>query len=202
MTSKLLIASESAASSLGSGLASLHRALDIAWDARYFPEDNLMVEFFSAANWIAKKGLNIPDELLKLSFAFAPIYSKLPRQLIHRDVQPRNLFFEKDKLSAFMDFDSCTREVRIFDLVYLCLTILHDLSHDNDDVMRQWLCFLSTLLRGYSSQGNLTMCEYDSLDQLILILQICFLKFYGDIELDFHLHVLHRLWEERHFFSI
>ena len=46
------------------------------------------------------------------------LYDRLPRTLVHGDVQPANAIFAGARLSAFVDFDWMSRQPVIYDLAY------------------------------------------------------------------------------------
>jgi len=50
---------------------------------------------------------------------FHPIYRKLPRQIIHKDLNPSNIMFDDAVFQGFIDFDMAQRNVRLYDICYL-----------------------------------------------------------------------------------
>jgi Ser/Thr protein kinase RdoA (MazF antagonist) len=59
---------------------------------------------------------NIDTQLDHVRAAINPIYSDLPKAVIHGDVHPGNLYFEDSKVSAVYDFDYLSIQARVRDI--------------------------------------------------------------------------------------
>jgi Ser/Thr protein kinase RdoA (MazF antagonist) len=65
------------------------------------------------------------------------IDAELPAQLIHRDLHPANMLFDKGEVSGFLDFEMVMIGPRIFDLCY-CGTSLLVSAFPETEKMRLW----------------------------------------------------------------
>lgn len=191
-----LVERPEAAEDLGAALFRLHGALRRIEKMHLFPENDLAGELTDAVDTLARRGVALPEQLLEACFALVPRYSRLPRQVIHRDVQPRNLLFRQERLACFLDLDSSAVDARVYDLAYLGLTTLHGLTYEEGRTLGRWRRFVSAVLRGYTGQGALEPAERACLGPLFYALEVCFLAYYADTDLDRQLRLLRCLWRE------
>jgi Ser/Thr protein kinase RdoA (MazF antagonist) len=103
----------------------------------------------------------------------APIYGRLPIQLIHRDAHPGNLLFQRDRLSGIIDFDMVTRGPRIFDLAY-CGTSLLMAAYPSQAKMQIWPRLLDGLVHGYSETVTLTSEEKLALPGTMIAIELIY----------------------------
>ena len=112
------------------------------------------------------------QHVLGLSYAFckeyldtfAVLYSKLPRQIIHRDPNPGNIICSDDQW-GFIDFDLAERNARICDPCYAATAVLSEtFGRDND----QWLGIYRDIICGYDSVAHLTDEERKAIPYVIL----------------------------------
>lgn len=88
----------------------------------------------------SKQVVALPDNICKdYTETFGQLYSKLPKQIIHRDPNPSNIILCNDRW-GFIDFDLSERNVRIFDPCYAATGILCE-SLDNHDMekLEKWV---------------------------------------------------------------
>lgn len=175
---------QSIAESIGKDVALLHKALrNIELEFEYEIGD-LMLEFSRSLKTIEAFSVSLPVEIVEFCSDFIAICPSLPRQLIHRDLQFCNLLFCNDELTAFLDFDSCEVNIRLFDLAYLGLRILALNIEQVETICNRWHIFFNFFLKGYHSASNLEKSEVGALYGLILILQICFIAYFLEIGVD------------------
>ena len=105
---------------LGRAVARLHRAMQAGGLVGLLPEADLAAEL---RGWVREQfGAQAPEQLRELEAlagqldAFAP---QLPRGPIHRDLHSKNLFFDDDTFTGFIDFDLAQINFRVYDLAYL-----------------------------------------------------------------------------------
>ncbi|MDD6142678.1 MAG: helix-turn-helix domain-containing protein [bacterium] len=122
------------------------------------------------------------SEMLQLSSAechsfcnsAAKLFTSLPRQTIHRDLNPSNLLLSDNKWGV-IDFDLAEENVRIFDPCYAATAILsEDFAH-----REKWLKIYCSLFRGYDSVCHMTQQEKDAVPYLILSNQFSFISWFA-----------------------
>jgi Ser/Thr protein kinase RdoA (MazF antagonist) len=104
------------------------------------------------------------------------LYSELPKQLIHRDLNPANMLFDKGRLTGFVDFDMVVRGPRIFDVCYCGSSILVGGFQDSAKV-EKWPSLFRSLVRGYQEVCPLTLPERLALYGTLAAIQLLFLAF-------------------------
>lgn len=125
----------------------------------------------------AKAALNLSDAFCaEYLNTFAPLYPKLPRQIIHRDPNPGNIICADDQW-GFIDFDLSERNVRIYDPCYASTAVLSErFGQDNDN----WLEIYRDIICGYDSVTHLTAEERKAIPYVILANQfVCVAWFAG-----------------------
>lgn len=163
---------------LGRGLAQLHLAL-----ASIGPELGCTDNDFSE-EWQGhiKPGLaDVPKKIVsEIENRLLPLYKKLPRQAIHRDVHLHNVLFDNKSISGWLDFDLTRRDVRIFDLAYLFTSLLGGKA-DSPSAFngKQWKALTASLLSGYETDIPLTADEHEALPALMVAICLLFAAFYG-----------------------
>lgn len=85
-------------------------------------------------------------------------YDKLKKQLIHRDMHLGNFVFDNGILSGYVDFDLSQINIRIFDICYLCLSLLLEKDHYKIKEER-WFTVVAEIVRGYHEKVKLTVEE-------------------------------------------
>lgn len=130
----------------------------------------------SVKNWALPKVkdiLNIPESFWKNAIEyFAILYNTLPKQIIHRDLNPNNIITEEDTW-GFIDFDLSERNIRIFDPCYAATAILSESFNDNDqEKLAQWVEIYKNIIYGYDSVAKLSSNEIKAIPYVILSNQL------------------------------
>lgn len=100
------------------------------------------------------------------------LYTKLPRQIIHRDPNPANILLSGGKW-GFIDFELSERNARIYDPCYAALAILSESYEDgNEEKLDKWTEILREILRGYDAAAQLTDPEKEAIPYLLLANQL------------------------------
>lgn len=175
---QLVFSSVSIADSLGYSLARLHIRMGQLTCPFPIPHGDLTSDFDYAVRILQSTYPLVLDEVRERCSYFCRVYPSFPRQLIHRDIQLRNLLFSQGTVSAFLDLDSCEINVRSHDLIYFGLTLLHELSVEDSDQTERWKTVFSSFIRHYHQEYGLTVQERTALFPLALILQTNFLAYY------------------------
>lgn len=125
----------------------------------------------------AKAALVLPDGFCKTYLdAFAALYPKLPRQIIHRDPNPGNIICGEDRW-GFIDFELSERNVRIYDPCYAATAVLSEcFGQDNE----KWLEVYRNLICGYDSVVHLTAEEREAIPYVILANQFVCVAWFAE----------------------
>ena len=108
--------------------------------------------------------------------AFASLYPKLPRQIIHRDPNPGNIICAEDRW-GFLDFELSERNVRIYDPCYAATAVLSETFGANND---RWLGIYRDILWGYDSVAHLTDEERRAIPYVILANQFVCVAWFAE----------------------
>ena len=107
---------------------------------------------------------------------FASLYPRLPRQIIHRDPNPGNIFCA-DEQWGFIDFELAERNARIYDPCYAATAVLSEtFGHDND----HWLEIYRDILCGYDSIAHLTESERKAIPYILLANQFVCVAWFSE----------------------
>lgn len=97
---------------------------------------------------------------------FGDLYERLPRQVIHRDLNPGNMITQGDQW-GFIDFELSERNVRIFDPCYAATAILSEFYAEGDR-FQQWIEIYQEIMRGYDSVVKMTEDEKNAVPYVVL----------------------------------
>jgi Ser/Thr protein kinase RdoA (MazF antagonist) len=164
---------------LGRIVAALHQALHEAEPPFKLLDSDCI---FDLGGWIAGeiKDKNIPvgDDIVKACLDSAPLYKKLPRQIIHRDMHLQNLVFEGDDFSGYLDFDICQKNARIFDLCYLGSSMLVG-NYNKEKRFGIWQNIFYGVLCGYDEHLHLSDDEKAIIPLLMIMIELIFTAWYS-----------------------
>ena len=113
---------------------------------------------------------------MKANFQF--IYSKLPRQVIHRDMHGENMIFDNEKLVGYIDFDLSQINARIYDICYLGTGSLVTVFHDVDK-REKWIPFMKNIIQGYDSVANLSYEEKQSIKDMLYLIELIMVAYFA-----------------------
>ena len=164
---------------IGYCLARLHYSFTLI-KTGFFNKANTMLEYDEAISFLNNNEIMIPDNIKNECESFKAIYKCLPRQIIHRDIHLNNIIVGNHNNIYFLDFDSCENNVRIYDIAYFGVTLL-DAVYDKT-IIKQWWHLYSFFLQGYFNENKLSQVELDSIWKMFVVLQICFIKYYFEID--------------------
>jgi Ser/Thr protein kinase RdoA (MazF antagonist)/AraC-like DNA-binding protein len=114
---------------------------------------------------------------------FKVLYPCLPKHIIHRDPNPSNIIVKDGKLTGFIDFELCERNIRIFDICYAATAILSESFAENDHIkLQKWLSIFKNIVTGYNNVCRLTDEEKQAIPYVIYTIQIICIAYFSDKE--------------------
>ncbi len=113
---------------------------------------------------------------------FGDLYSKLPKQVIHRDPNPGNIILAGEKW-GFIDFELSEKNLRIFDPCYAATAILSEsLETDNAEKLQKWIQIYKNIIYGYDDVVKLTVEEKKAIPYVVLSNQLLALAWFAEQE--------------------
>ena len=171
----------------GISIAKLHQTL-AGLETEIMPnETNLYEQVIEWAMPNVKKqneqwGLGLSDEFFHdYTETFGLIFSKLPKQIIHRDVHPSNILFDNGEVNGFINFDLSERNVRLWDPCY-CSTGLLCEWRGVDNIQEKWPDVLAGVLLGYDSVNHLSPEEKQAVFYVICSIQMICVAYFESVD--------------------
>lgn len=158
------------AEQIGKNTALLHRALESCVyengprseydmikyiNGGYIPETNKVTD-------------RISKEILHYINEFHPLYKKLPRQIIHKDLNPGNIIFDNAEFQGFIDFDIAQRNVRLYDLCFL----LQDVFQNESEKIKNSYEIASCIFKNYDKINPLTNEEKQAIPYMFIMIGV------------------------------
>lgn len=171
-----IFADTSLAYTIGENIAKLHKALK-EFDDEDYNEVNIYDNAVKALPHIKDIFNLIPDFIYDYKYGFGKIFEALPRQIIHRDINPSNMIFDCGEFKGFIDFDLSEVNIRIFDICYCATAILSECFNDNVNKAK-WLEILNNLINGYNSIEPLSEYEQQAIPYTIYSIQIICIAYF------------------------
>lgn len=162
---------------IGGNIARLHNALK-AFDENNYKKSDILNDVKSAFPKV-QDSVNISDEHLK---NFSAVFDKLPMQIIHRDINPSNMIFDKGEFKGFIDFDLTEVNIRIFDICYCATAILSECFNNSDIDKNKWLEIFDNLVNGYERITPLSEYEKQALLDVIYSIQIICIEYFNQYD--------------------
>lgn len=130
-----------------------------------------------------KGKLAVPNNIFEsYEKEFGDIFSKLPKQVIHRDPNPGNIILAGEKWS-FIDFELSEKNLRIFDPCYAATAILSEsLEADNAEKLQKWIQIYKNIIYGYDDVVKLTVEEKKAVPYVVLSNQLLALAWFAEQE--------------------
>lgn len=166
---------------IGKYIAKLHNALK-SFDESNFNRANILDDVKSNFSEV-KELISIDD----FTDNFADIYDKLPKQLIHRDLNPSNMLFDNNEFKGFVDFDLSEINIRIFDICYCATSILSECFSNQSINKNIWFEIVNKLVSGYEKISPLTAEEQQALPYVIYSIQIICISYFSKFDKYEHL---------------
>lgn len=163
---------------IGKEIAKLHKALKTLNEDEYENAD-----ICTQITDNVKSKLNLTDDFVDDYIEkFSAKYDNLPKQIIHRDINPSNILFDNGKFSGFLDFDLSEINIRIFDICYFATSILSECFTNADIDKSIWLEILKKTVLGYDSVFPLTQAEKQAIPYVICTIQIICIDYFSKLD--------------------
>lgn len=173
---------EKAAYRFGTLIGKLHLAL-AKLDSGLCRENRLHDTVNGWAIPAAQKKMNLSQELVaEYKNCFCEIYDKLPKQLIHRNMNLSYVYLNGDEMAGVTDFELSEYCLRLFDVCYAATGILSENFTDTDETMEKWLQLYKSIVRGYDEVVGLTKEEKQVLPYVVFSIQLICVAYFADKE--------------------
>lgn len=128
-----------------------------------------------------KTGLQLPASFeSEYKQKFRELYKKLPKQVIHRNMNLSYIFVEEGRMTGVTDFELSEYGIRLFDPCYAATGILTENFTDQKECIFRWLPLYRKILKGYDNVVHLTEEERKAVPYVIFSIQlICTAYFFG-----------------------
>ena len=162
---------------VGENIAKLHLGLEMI--EAVVDEVNVFENVIKWALPKAKQFIDIPEYIEKsYSDLFGAIYDFLPKQIIHRDINPGNIIVNAERI-GFIDFELSERNIRIYDVCYAATAILSETVSDIE-AFNKWIDIYRNIVYGYEKVLKMTEAEKQSLPYVILSNQLVCIAYFSD----------------------
>lgn len=167
---------------IGMHIAKLHNALK-TFDEGDYNNINIYSETIHSALPKVKSFMSLSDEFMDdYVNAFGLVYDNLPKQIIHRDINPSNMIFDNGDFKGFVDFDLSEINIRVFDICYCATSILSE-CFSNENIEKDiWFEILDNLVLGYEKINPLTDDEKIALPYVIYAIQIFCIAYFSNFD--------------------
>ena len=163
-------------------IGKLHQAL-AKLDAGLCEENRLQDTVQGWAIPAVQKKMNLSQELVvEYKNRFCEIYDKLPKQLIHRNMNLSYIYLNGDTMAGVTDFELSEYCIRLFDVCYAATGILSENFIDTAETMEQWLKLYQNIVRGYDEVVGLTEEEKQVLPYVVFSIQLICVAYFADKE--------------------
>jgi len=171
-----------AAYRFGTLIGKLHHAL-AKLDTGLCQENRLYDTVWDWALPTVQKKINLPQELVaEYQKRFGKIYGKLPKQIIHRNMNLSYVYLNGDEMVGVTDFELSEYSIRLFDVCYAATGILSENFADSEEAMEKWLALYRNIVKGYDEIIKLTEEEKDALPYVVFSIQLICVAYFADKE--------------------
>lgn len=120
------------------------------------------------------------EEVLPKSFyedfkKFEALSKRLNKSFIHRNPHMHNLFFKDDDIVAYGDLHLATYDLTLFDICYLCTSLLAEPGVDRD----VWLTKYKDIVEGYNQIKHLNEDENKAIPYMMYAIQLIFIAYFA-----------------------
>ncbi len=171
-----------AAYRFGTLIGKLHLALENL-DAGLCTENRLHDTVHDWALPMTQKKMSIPQELVaEYKNRFCDVYDKLPKQMIHRNMNLSYVYLNGEEMVGVTDFELSEYSIRLFDVCYAATGILSENFADTVENMQKWLKLYQSIVKGYDEVIGLTKEEKQALPYVVFSIQLICVAYFADKE--------------------
>lgn len=171
-----------AAYRFGNIIGKLHMAL-AKLDTGLCQENRLYDTVRDWALPATQKKINLPLELVaEYQKQFGEVYEKLPKQMIHRNMNLSYVYLNGEEMVGVTDFELSEYSIRLFDVCYAATGILSENFEDTEETMEKWLKLYRNIVKGYDEVINLTEEEKKVFPYVIFSIQLICVAYFADKE--------------------
>ncbi len=132
---------------------------------------------------------------------FGGLHRKLPRQIVHRDMNPCHVICRGGKMAGFTDFELSQINLRLFDPCYAATGILTE-NLEKGLTVERWIPLYHDILRGYDREAYLTAEERQAAPWVVLSIQLICTAYFSEKEkytrlAQINMHILKELIRKR-----
>lgn len=132
---------------------------------------------------MTQKKTRLPQELIsEYQKQFGEVYGKLPKQIIHRNMNLSYVYWDGENMVGVTDFELSEYSVRLFDVCYAATGILSENFTDSPDTIIKWLPLYQNMVKGYNEVISLTVEEKQALPYVVFSIQWICLAYFADKE--------------------
>lgn len=165
---------------IGKNIARLHIALS-NFDVSDYEIKNLYEESLTAIPYVQSKCNLSGDFISRYKQEFGAIYNSLPKQVIHRDINPSNMLFDNGDFKGYVDFDLSEVNIRIFDICYPATAILSECFSEEMDITK-WKEILNNIIAEYDSISALSVEEASAIPYVLYSIQIICINYFNKFD--------------------
>lgn len=166
---------------LGKAVATLHIALKKIESSFECYDSDLMKELDGwIMHEIREKNLSINQEIIDKCYEFKDLYSRLPRQLIHRDIHTGNLLFEDGDFVGYLDFDISQKNIHVFDICYLGAGLLVE-NYQDKSKFYLWQKIFRGIIEGYEEISSLSSDEKQAIPIMFVMIELLLTAYFSMI---------------------
>lgn len=171
-----------AACRFGKLIGKLHLALE-QLDDKLCQENRLYDTVWNWALPETQKKVNLPQKLVaEYQKHFGEVYDKLPKQIIHRNMNLNYVYLKGEEMVGVTDFDLSEYSTRLFDVCYAATGILSENFVDTEESMEKWLQLYQHIVKGYDELIKLTEEEKMALPYVVISIQLICVAYFADKE--------------------
>lgn len=171
-----------AAHRFGTLIGRLHLALQ-QLDAGLCQENRLYDTVQDWALPAVQKKINLPQELVaEYKSQFGTVYEKLPKQVIHRNMNLSYVYLNGEEMVGVTDFELSEYCIRLFDVCYAATGILSENFSEETDAIQKWLPLYQSMIQGYDEAVKLTEEEKKALPYVVFSIQLICVAYFADKE--------------------
>ena len=131
----------------------------------------------------AQEKLCVPQPLVtEYKAQFGACYDKLPKQIIHRNMNLSYVYLNDKEMSGVTDFELSEYSIRLFDACYAATGILSENFSNEDAALEKWLPLYQNIIQGYDGVVQLTEEEKKALPYVVLSIQLICVAYFADKE--------------------